>query len=82
MVIRPIHWAIFLLADCILLFLWDKYDFTAPYYENIPVYINTILFIAHLTVTFSVVSMFLYYFVTYIVKLEKKVLRDLKERFQ
>lgn len=77
-VIKPVYWAGGLLIECILLYLWNKFEFTKPYYTNIPDYINIILYIAHITVAFVITSSFLYYFVTYIRKLEKRVLRDSK----
>ena len=74
-VIRPIPWCLAILADYIFLFFWCKYN--RPYYD-LDTTLDTMLFIAHLIVVFFFTGYIMVFFTNYVLRLEKKIIRDSK----
>ena len=72
-VIKPNVWSIALAVDYLFLYFWCY--FNGSVYELSEVF-NSILFVGHIIVVFSFTASFLTLFTHYVIKLEKRILRE------
>ena len=69
-IIRPQYWCLMLLA--LYIFLYFYCLFNPPVYD-LSNWVKSFLFVAHVLIVFGFITIFLYVFVRYVLKLEKRI---------
>ena len=72
-IIKPQYWCVLMLVLYIFLFFYCLYN--PPMYE-LPILEKSVLFVSHAVIVFGFITIFLYTFVRYVVKLEKRIMLE------
>ena len=74
-IIKPQYWCLLLLAIYIFLYFYCLSDQNQPLY-NLSVEVKSVLFVSHVVIVFGFITIFLYVFVRYVVRLERRITNE------